>query len=125
MPSRKLTKSAVESLPAGDIDVVYWDTSLPGFGIRVKPNATRSYVVQYRNRQTGRSRRKTIGRHGPLMTFAQAKEIARGLLSDVVRGGDPVAEGKAFREAPSVSDLADQYLTSHAIPKKRPNSAKN
>lgn len=125
MPSRKLTKSTVESLPAGDIDVVYWDTSLPGFGIRVKPNATRSYVVQYRNRQTGRSRRKTIGRHGPLMTFAQAKEIARGLLSDVVRGGDPVAEGKAFKEAPSVSDLADQYLTSHAIPKKRPNSAKN
>lgn len=59
------------------------------------------------------------------MTFAQAKEIARGLLSDVVRGGDPVAEGKAYREAPSVSDLADQYLKSHAIPKKRPNSAKN
>jgi len=59
------------------------------------------------------------------MTFAQAKEIARGLLSDVVRGGDPVAEGKAFKEAPSVSDLADQYLTSHAIPKKRPKSAKN
>lgn len=125
MPSQKLTKSSVESLPAGDIDVIYWDTHLPGFGSRVKPNGTRSYVVQYRNRQTGRSRRKTIGRHGPLMTFSQAKEIARGLLSDVVRGKDPVAEGNAYKVAPSVADLADQYLTSHAIPKKRPNSVKN
>ena len=125
MPSQKLTKTSVESLLSGDIDVIYWDTLLPGFGVRVKPNGTRSYVVQYRNRQTGRSRRKTIGRHGPLMTFSQAKEIARGLLSDVVRGKDPVAEGKAYKEAPSVADLADQYLTSHAIPKKRPKSVKN
>ena len=125
MPSRRLTKSTVESLPAGDIDVIYWDTVLPGFGVRVKPNATRSYVVQYRNRQTGRSRRKTIGRHGPLLTFSQAKEIARGLLSDVVRGKDPVAEGKAYKEAPTVADLADQYLSNHAIPKKRRKSVTN
>jgi len=125
MPSQKLTKSSVESLPSGEIDVIYWDTQLPGFGVRVKPNATRSYVVQYRNRRTGRSRRKTIGRHGPLMTFSQAKEIAKELLSDVVRGKDPVAEGKAYKDAPSVADLADQYLTSHAIPKKRPKSVKN
>ncbi|MEL6840414.1 MAG: tyrosine-type recombinase/integrase [Pseudomonadota bacterium] len=125
MPTQKLTKTSVESLLSGDIDVIYWDTQLPGFGVRLKPNGTRSYVVQYRNRRTGRSRRKTIGRHGPLMTFSQAKEIARGLLSDVVRGKDPVAEGKAYKEAPSVADLADQYLTSHAIPKKRPKSVKN
>ena len=125
MPSQKLTKSSVETLPAAEIDVIYWDTLLPGFGVRVKPNAMRSYVVQYRNRQSGRSRRKTIGRHGPLMTFAQAKEIARGLLSDVVRGKDPVAEGKAYKMAPTVSDLADQYMTTHAVPKKRPKSVKN
>lgn len=125
MPSRKLTKSSVETLPAAGIDVIYWDTLLPGFGVRVKPNSTRSYVVQYRNRQTGRSRRMTIGRHGPLMTFAQAKEIAKGLLSDVVRGKDPVAEGKAYKEAPSVADLAEQFLVSHAVPKKRPSSVKN
>lgn len=59
------------------------------------------------------------------MTFAQAKEIARGLLSDVVRGEDPVADGKAYKLAPTVSDLGDQYLASHAIPKKRPKSVKN
>jgi len=125
MPSRKLNKSSVEALPVGVNDVIYWDTLLPGFGVRVKPNATRSYVVQYRNRQTGRSRRKTIGRHGPLMTFSQAKEIAKVLLSDVVRGKDPVAEGRAYREAPTVADLANQYLESQAIPKKRPKSVRN
>jgi hypothetical protein len=70
---KKLTKSAVESLEPSDQDCVIWDTALPGFGIRVKPSNVKSYIVQYRNRKSGASRRKTIGQHGPLLTFHQAK----------------------------------------------------
>ncbi len=54
-----------------------WDETLPGFGVRVKPSGVRSYLVQYRNRQTGASKRATIGQHGPLLTFDQAKRQAR------------------------------------------------
>lgn len=125
MPRTKLSKSVVDRLPCAESDVVYWDSSLAGFGVRVKPNGSKSYVIQYRNRQTGRSRRKTIGKHGPLLSFAKAKEIATGLLSDVLRGKDPVAEAKTLRDAPTVSDLALQYMQEHAVPKKRPKSVAN
>jgi len=126
MSNVRLTKPAVEKLASeGDADSFFWDTELHGFGVRVKPSGIKSYIVQYRNRQNGRSRRQTIGRHGPLMTLHQAKEIARGLLSDVVRGADPVMERRAIRDAPTVSDLADRYMAEHAVPKKRPGSVRN
>ena len=126
MARRKLTKSYVDKLrPDPDRDFMVWDAELPGFGLRVKPSGVKSYLVQYRNRADGRSKRKTLGRHGPLMTLHQAKEIARGLLADVVRGADPVEEQKAHRSAPTIRDLAAKYLQEHALPKKRAGSIKN
>ena len=122
MPKTKLTKTLVDRLSATDADVIYWDEMFPGFGVRVKASGVKSYVIQYRNRETGRSRRKTLGQHGPLLTFNQAKESAKGYLSDVVRGEDPVAMASATRNSPTVKDLADNYLSKHAIPKKRPKS---
>ena len=94
MPTQRLSKLNVDRLPEPATETVYWDTALPGFGVRVKPNGVKSYVIQYRVRSTGRSRRKTIGKHGPLMSFAEARSIATGLLSDVMRGNDPVADAK-------------------------------
>lgn len=126
MPSAKLTKSSIDRLANdGPSDVIFWDEALPGFGLRIKPSGTKSFVVQYRNRTTGRSRRKTIGRHGPLMTVHQARETAKSLLAEVLRGADPVVELRAQRKAPTIADLADSYLKDHAIPKKRPGSVRN
>lgn len=126
MTQKKLTKSAVDRIePKEKGEQVYWDVELPGFGLRVKHTGTKSFIVQYRNRSTGRSRRKTIGTLGPLMTLHQAKEIARGILSDVVRGADPVVSHREFRNAPSVAELAQRYLLEHAEPKKRSSSVKN
>ncbi|MCC3306191.1 tyrosine-type recombinase/integrase [Sneathiella sp. HT1-7] len=123
MAKIRLTKNLVDRLQAEDAECIFWDETLPGFGIRVKPSGVKSYVVQYRNRQTGRSRRKTLGKHGPHMSLHQARELAQGYLSDVVRGRDPVAEFNAIRSSPSVRELADNYMKLHAIPKKRPKSA--
>ena len=122
---QKLTKSLVESLAPAAKDVVVWDTELPGFGVRVKPAGVRSYVVQYRDRQTGESRRKTIGQHGPLLTLHKAREQARILLAEALNGRGPVRAERAARAAPSVVALAEQYLAQHAVPKKRPRSAKS
>lgn len=126
MTQKKLTKSTVDRISAdSDREQIFWDAELPGFGLRVKPSGTKSFVVQYRNRSTGRSRRKTIGALGPLMTLHQAKEIARGILSDVVRGADPVAAHREIRNAPDVAELSQRYLREHAEPKKRSSSVKN
>lgn len=125
MSKAKLTKSAVEKLPVTDSDQVYWDTELRGFGVRVKPSGIKSYIVQYRDRKSGASRRKTLGKHGPLLTLNQAKGIAKGILADAMRGTDPVQEMKIARQAPTVADLAVDYMEKHAIPKKRRQSIKN
>ena len=126
MPHLRLKKSLLGKLEAkGSGDTVYWDEDLPGFGLRVKPNGVKSFVVQYRNRTTGRSRRKTIGRFGPLWSLHQAKKEARGLLAEVARGGDPVADAQNRRRAPTIEELGLRYLAEHAIPKKRPGSVRN
>ena len=125
MASLKLTKTIVESLEPSPQEQVIWDESLPGFGVWIKPTGVRSYIVQYRNRHTGASKRMTIGQHGPLLTFEQAKRQARALLADAARGQDPVEERRHARKAPTVADLAADYLAHHATPKKRPKSVRD
>jgi len=125
VPKLKLTKSTVEKLAPAGGEIIYWDEAIRGFGVRVKPNGTKSYVIQYRNRNTGRSKRKTIGHVGPLISFAQARSEAVRLLGEVVRGGDPVEDTRSARQAERMSELADQYLTHHAKPKKRTKSVAN
>ncbi len=125
MAKQKLTKSVVERLSPADADYVVWDAELPGFGVRVKPSGVKSYVVQYRNRKTGASRRKTIGQHGPLLTFHKARERGRIILADALKGNDPIADDRAIRAAPTMKELAADYLEHHALPKKRARSAEN
>ena len=125
MARKKLTKTFVEGIPTADQDVVVWDDALPGFGVRVKPSGIRSYIVQYRSRSSGASKRLTIGQHGPLLTFDQAKRQARAILADAMRGKDPVEERRSARQAPTMAELAADYLDRHAIPKKRPKSVRD
>ncbi len=124
MAQLKLSKSTVDKLKPKSKDFIVWDISFPSFGIRVKPSGVKSYLVQYRNRETGQSRRKTLGQHGPLLSFNEAKERATLLLSEVLKGKDPVQEKRDRRIAPSITDLSKLYISEHAIPKKRPKSVR-
>jgi hypothetical protein len=45
MIAEKLSKTVVERIKAADQDVVVWDNTLPGFGVRVKPSGVRSYII--------------------------------------------------------------------------------
>jgi integrase len=47
------------------------------------------------------------------------------MLADAMRGEDPVEIRKASRRAPSLADLAADYLERHAVPKKRPKSVRD
>ena len=125
MTTQKLTKSVTEGLSPAASDYIVWDAELPGFGVRVKPSGVKSYVVQYRNRKSGASRRTTVGQHGPLLTFHKAREQARIILADALKGNDPVADNRAIRTAPTMKELAADYLEQHALPKKRARSVEN
>ena len=107
----KLTKRDVDQTAAEDKEVFLWDSSLPGFGVRIKPTGIRSFIIQYRNRH-GRSRRVTLGRYG-VMTLEEARTEARQQLSAVSRGSDPRQERDEGRSAMTIKDLADRYMTDH------------
>ncbi|MFL5154569.1 MAG: Arm DNA-binding domain-containing protein, partial [Microvirga sp.] len=93
----KLTKRQVDATRAEPgRDLFVWDEGLPGFGLRVKPTGSKSFVLQYRNR-SGRSRRLTLGRFG-VLTPEQARRDARLALADIARGGDPAECRAADRE---------------------------
>jgi integrase len=87
-----------------------WDGSLTGFGARRQKGDAVSYMVFYRTKE-GRQRWFTIGKHGTPWTPETAREEARRLLGDVAHKRDPAAEKRAARNAQTVSELCDLYLS--------------
>jgi Phage integrase, N-terminal SAM-like domain len=75
-------------------------------------------------RRAGRnqgSRKVTIGQHGPL-TAEQARKTALRWLGE---GSDPATAKSEARKAPTIWDLAERYITEHAVIKKRPGSVQS
>ncbi|MBX3026970.1 tyrosine-type recombinase/integrase [bacterium] len=119
-----LTKRAADAVaPRAGGDVVLWDDEVPGFGMRVKPNGRKSYVLQYRN-GSGTSRRVTIGKHG-VLTAEGARAEARRLRARVAEGGDPATERQRQRQADSLDAFAKRYLSHHAEAHKKAASVVN
>ena len=104
----RLTKRIIDATGSGLRDVFIWDDELPGFGLRVVPGGTKSFILQYRNAQ-GRSRRLTLGRHG-VLTAEEARREARLKLADVAKGLDPVELRQSARSAATVKELCADYL---------------
>ena len=60
------TELAIRKLtPKGNVRIEIWDDKMPGFGMRVSPRGTKSFVLLYR--QDGRARLLTLGRHPMLI----------------------------------------------------------
>lgn len=104
-----------------------------GFGVRITPAGTRSFVLCYRPRRgakAGKERRMVIGEAGLRgLSVAQARRIAQSLRFQIADGHDPLGERQADRQAvqvadatPTMVDLAMRYLKEWAEPRKRRRS---
>jgi integrase len=116
----KLTDAIVKELPAprsGSRKT--YDTDVKGFGIRITSAGARSFILNYRT-QLGRERRYTIGSFPDWKTGA-ARAEATELKKVIDRGGDPLGEIKAGREAPTVADLCQRFEAEY-LPRKRPST---
>ena len=85
----KISKAVVDRAnPVPGCEIFIWDSQLVGFGLRVKPSGTKSFLIQYRN-AAGRSRRLTLGKYGEKFTADQARTKARKYLIEAADGADP------------------------------------
>lgn len=104
----KLTKRLVDAAEAGTTETFLWDSEVKGFGVRVKPAGSKSFVLKYRiGTQT---KRHTIGKVGSPYTVEEARKIAADLLRDIRHGADPAVTKAQARSAPTVADVCAWYL---------------
>ena len=102
--------NGIDSPPSEEGRRVLWDRQLRGFGIRVNPNRTIVFVVQYRVKAKGaKTQTYTIGKYGSPWSPDAAREEARFLLENVHRGIDPIAERRAAETADEREALEETH----------------
>jgi integrase len=116
----RISKRIVDAAAPGEKPIFVWDSTLPGFGLRVLPTGAKAFVFQYRTPE-GRSRRATIGKVGAL-TPEQARTLADEMSRTVKAGGDPLEDKRKAREALTVGQLLDAYVASARFAEKAPST---
>jgi len=109
----KLDSRNVKTLvrPAGKTDHVFWDDTMPGFGVRCRGD-NRSFLVQYR---VGvQQRRENLG-DTRKVDLADARKAAKRRFGMVQLGQDPAAErvaakAKAAAKRLTLGVTAERYL---------------
>lgn len=114
----KLTPATARAAQPGDL---LHDHEVVGLQLRVTRERS-SWYLYYRTRDK-RQRKPKLGDF-PEMSLARAREIARGLKQRVAAGEDPSGHWKTLRQAPTVADLAAEYIERHARPNKAPKSVR-
>jgi integrase len=109
MPTKKLTAAFVKTARAepGSDRTIFWDQTLPGFGLVVLASGHKSWCVQYRHGRI--SRRLTI--KGAL-SLDDARREARAAIGKVALGHDVVVEKRRATEtdARSLRAVCENYL---------------
>ena len=109
-----LTKRTVDALEPKDQPWIAWDDKLIGFGCRVQPSGTKSFIVNYRAGDGGRkapNKRVVVGRYGRV-TPDRARRLAQELLGRVAGGDDPAGERAGARALPTLGDACREYIES-------------
>ena len=88
----------------------YWDSELPGFGLRVYASGRKRWIVQFRKRDT--FRRVTIGKADDLSAL-DARRMARALLAENALEGLPQRQ-KVVRSDPRFAAYAEEFWRDYA-----------
>lgn len=110
MERQKLTKRIIDAAAPNAGDQFIWDSDLPGFGMRVRPGGSKTFIAQYRagGGRSGQSRRYTIGRYG-VLTVDEARHEARKVLLSVAQGQDPSGVRHTKRREMTIAELIELY----------------
>ncbi len=116
-----LTKRSVETLQPAERSWIAWDDRLTGFGVRIHPAGTRTFIVNYRAGDGGRkapNKRVSLGRFGAV-TVDQARRKAQEILGKVAGGNDPAGERAEARRMPTLGEAFEDYMKANPERSKR------
>lgn len=122
--SQPLTDVAIrKAAPPATGQLELWDARIPGFGVRISPKGTRSFILLYRF--AGKARRLTLGRY-PVLSLAEARTQAQEAIGQVAAGQDPGTARKAAKVGNTTDGYSlvfelfvDEFITKYAQPKNR------
>jgi hypothetical protein len=127
LPTMKLTQLAVDRIGKPAVGrLEYFDSQLPGFGLRVADTGHKSWVVMYR--VAGKLQRYTIDTLARLPKVEDARDKARAIMQEAARGGDPAAAKKASKiegrvaipqDPDTVRAVAARFVEGYCRPKNR------
>ena len=124
MASGKLTKRIVDGAMPREGRYTLFDAgegSVKGFGLRVSPSGSKSWVFEYRAGEGGRrvaKKRVTLGSVGDF-TPDEARKHADMLRAKTKMGEDPQARKAENRKAMTVAELAAEFLAQHVAVKRK------
>ena len=113
----------VDALEPASKSYIAWDDRLTGFGVRVLPTGTKSYILNYRpgGGRRAPNRRMVLGRCENT-TADEARRMAEDTLARIAVGTDPAAErahARALRAVLTLGEALEAYLTAGHAPTAR------
>jgi integrase len=109
------------SLPEGKSELIVFDESMPGFGVRVRAGGKRVWLVQFRIGH--KQRRITLG-SVDVLDPEEAKKRAKAALAKVQLGSDPQVEKLEARiiASATLAVVAARYLGGYAKTRLKPKT---
>jgi len=119
VPQVKVTVKNAPTLPApAEGFIEYFDTGLPGFGLRVSSKGKRTWIARYRIKGRKEKGSMSLGTVGGT-EYADARGAAKDALRAAEKGIDPAAPKRQEWRAETFKQLADLYLDQYAKKRKR------
>jgi len=121
----RLTKTIVDEAVPRENRYVIWDSEIGGFGIRIFPTGTKTWILEYRPNGGGRDVDKSRIKIGSVtdITADQARKQARLLRAQATLGEDPQARKQEKRDALSMEALSAIFMENSIRIKRAVNTA--
>ncbi|MDP8244359.1 MAG: tyrosine-type recombinase/integrase [Candidatus Hinthialibacter antarcticus] len=96
---------------------IIWDDQVQGFGLRIHPTNSKSWIIQYRC--GSKQRFMTIGQF-PKVSLVKARNVAKEKFGDIAGGVDPIEQKKKNKERLlTIEQLCIYYMAEYAKPRKK------
>jgi len=91
---------------------ILWDSQVKGFGLRITPAGTKSYILNYR--VAGRERRTTLARASELSLKVARARATEELAAIRTGKPDPLDRRREARRSPTVADGLNRFFEEYA-----------